>query len=142
MLATLVEQDGRADFDFLMGDWKAHLRKLVDPLTGSTTWVEYDGTSRIYKVWNGLANTEEFEVHNREKDLHIIGQTLRLYNSESRQWSIYLVNAAKGALSMPPTVGKFTDGRGEFFDQEDWKGRSILVRYIWTSDPPGYARME
>jgi hypothetical protein len=31
-------------------------------LTGSTTWVEYDGTHIIRKVWNGRANLGELEV--------------------------------------------------------------------------------
>jgi hypothetical protein len=134
--------DGHADFDFLIGNWKAHLKKLVNPLTNSTTWIEYDGTSRIRKIWDSCANTEEFEVHNPEKDLHIKGQTLRLYNPESRQWSIYLVNAAKGTLDIPPMIGQFTNGCGEFYDQESFKGRAIFVRYVWLSNPPDSARME
>lgn len=136
-------RDGQGDFDFLIGDWKAHLKRLVKPLTGSTTWIEYDGTSRIRKIWDSCANTEEFEVHNVEQGLHIKGQTLRLYNPESHQWSIYLVNAAKGTLDIPPMVGQFIDrGRGEFYDQEVFNGRAVYVRYIWLALTPDSARME
>lgn len=85
---------------------------------------------------------EEFEVHNTELDMHIKGQTLRLYNPDSGQWSIYLVNAAKGILSLPPVIGQFENGRGEFYDQELFKGRAILVRYIWTGDSEMTAKME
>ena len=76
-------RDGQRDFDFLIGDWKAHLKKLENPLTGSTTWVEYEGTSRIKKIWDDCANTEEFEVDNPDRHLQIKGQTLRLYNPVS-----------------------------------------------------------
>lgn len=134
--------DGLHDFDFLVGNWKAHLRKLVNPLTGSEEWVEYSGTSRMSKLWDGYANMEEFEVHNEERDLHIKGQTLRLYNPESGQWSIYLVNAAKGVLSLPPVIGQFENGKGEFYDQELFNGRATLVRYIWTGESKKAARME
>src|ERR1700728_1440551 len=40
------QRDGAHDFDFLIGDWKVHLRRLPDRLTGSTKWIEYDGISR------------------------------------------------------------------------------------------------
>jgi hypothetical protein len=134
--------DGQNDFDFLIGNWKAHLKKLENPLTGSTTWIEYEGSSSTKKIWDDCANTEEFEVENSERHLHIRAQTLRLYNPESRQWSIYLVNAAKGIISLPPVVGQFSNRRGEFYDQEEWKGRTILVRYVWLDISPEQARME
>src|SRR6266852_1765564 len=41
---TPAERDGQHDFDFEIGTWKTHLKRLVHPLTGSTTWVEYEGT--------------------------------------------------------------------------------------------------
>src|SRR5438093_5570090 len=79
---------------------------------------------------------------NPEKHLHIKGQTLRLYNPDSHQWSIYTLDLDKGALNLPPVVGQFTGNRGEFYDQELYKGRSILVRYVWLNISPKSARME
>ena len=38
-------RDGSHDFDFLIGNWKAHVRRLPDRLVGSTKWIEYDGIS-------------------------------------------------------------------------------------------------
>lgn len=35
-----TSRDGSHDFDFEIGTWTTHLRRLVRPLTGSTTWVE------------------------------------------------------------------------------------------------------
>ena len=136
------ERDGAHDFDFLIGNWKAHVRRLPDRLNGSNTWVEYDGISNHKKLLDSNANFEEFEVDNPEKHLHIKAQTLRLYNPESHQWSIYLLDLDKGMLSLPPVVGQFTGNRGEFFDQEDYKGRAILVRYVWLNISPQSARME
>ena len=135
-------RDGGHDFDFLIGNWKAHVRRLPDHLVGSTTWVEYDGISNHKKILDSNANFEEFEVDNPEKHLHIKAQTLRLYNPDSHQWSIYGLDLDKGALSLPPVVGQFTGNRGEFYDQEQYKGRSILVRYVWLNISPKSARME
>src|SRR5207253_7730383 len=98
-------RDGAHDFDFLIGNWKAHVRRLPDRLIGSTTWVEYDGISNHKKILDSNANFEEFEVDNPEKHLHIKAQTLRLYNPDSHQWSIYLVDVDKGTLDLPPVVG-------------------------------------
>src|SRR5258705_10480078 len=55
-------RDGQRDFDFDIGVWKTHLRRLVHPLTGSTTWVEYEGTTVVGKGWNGRANLAELEA--------------------------------------------------------------------------------
>jgi len=55
-------RDGRHDFDFEIGSWKTHLRRLQKPLTGSTTWVEYEGTTVVRKVWGGAANLVELDV--------------------------------------------------------------------------------
>ena len=134
--------DGAHDFDFLIGDWTAHLRRLPDRLVGSNRWIEYDGISRHHKILDSNANFEEFEVTSTDKKLHIKGQTLRLYNPTSHQWSIYLLDVNNGALSLPPVIGQFTGNRGEFFDQEDFKGRAILVRYVWLNTSPTSARME
>ena len=47
---TPAERDGQHDFDFEIGTWKTHLRRLLHPLTGSTTWAEYEGTTFVRKV--------------------------------------------------------------------------------------------
>jgi hypothetical protein len=127
-----AERDGQHDFDFELGSWKIHLKKLQHPLTGSTTWVEFDGTSVTKKVWDGRAELEQFETDSPGAG-HIEGLTLRLYSPQTHQWSLYWASSANGALSLPPTVGEFRNGRGEFFDQEPINGRMVLVRFVWSN---------
>jgi hypothetical protein len=122
-------RDGQRDFDFLIGKWKYHLKRLENPLTGSTNWIEFDGTGDCRPIWNGKAQLDTLDVNGPSG--HIEGLTLRLYNPESSQWSLYWSNATKGTVDIP-TVGSFVDGRGEFYDQELYKGRMIIVRYVWT----------
>jgi hypothetical protein len=138
---NLPQHDGSHDFDFLIGNWKAHVRRLPDRLKNSNTWVEYDGISNHKKILDSNANFEEFAVTSIDKKLHIKAQTLRLYNPRSHQWSIYLVDVDNGTLSRPPVIGAFIGNRGEFFDQEEFKGRAILVRYVWLNLSPHSARM-
>jgi hypothetical protein len=129
---AVTERDGQHDFDFELGSWKIHLKRLLHPLIGATSWVEFDGTSVTRKVWDGRAQLEQFETDSPVAG-HIEGLTLRLYNPQTRQWSLYWGNSKNGALSLPPTVGEFKNGRGEFFDQEALNGRVILVRFIWSN---------
>ena len=140
--ANLPQRDGSHDFDFLIGDWKAHVRRLPDRLNNSNVWVEYDGISNHHKVLDSNSNFEEFDVTSTDKKLRIKAQTLRLYNPTTRQWSIYLVDVDNGTLDTPPVVGGFNGKRGEFFHQENLKGRTILVRYVWLDLSPKSARME
>ena len=119
--------NGAQDFDFEMGTWKTHLKRLIHPLTGSTTWVEYNGTSRVRKVWDGRANILELQVDGPNG--HIEALSLRLFNPRSRQWSLNFSNSAAGTLGTP-TVGEFKNGRGEFFDQESLGDKMILVRFV------------
>jgi hypothetical protein len=140
--ALLPQRDGSHDFDFLIGDWKAHVRRLPDRLNNSDKWDVYDGISNHHKLLDSSANFEQFEVTSPDKKLHIKAQTLRMYNPATRQWSIYLIDLDNGTLDTPPVVGGFTGKRGEFFHQESLKGRTIPVRYVWLDISHDSARME
>ena len=135
-------RDGQHDFDFEIGTWEIHLSRLHDRLAGSTTWVKFDGTSVTRKVWDGRANLEEFETDSPTG--HLEGLTLRVYNPQTHQWSIYWANSKDPALGEPiqPMVGEFKNGRGEFYDQEQWKGRFVFVRFIWSEITPNSAHFE
>jgi hypothetical protein len=133
-------RDGQHDFDFEIGVWKTHLRRLVHPLSGSTTWVDYDGTTVVRKVWNGAANLVELEVGGSAG--HIEALSLRLYDPAAHQWSLNFANRGLGQISPPPTVGEFKDGRGEFIDQESFNGRMILVRFVITDITATSCRFE
>jgi hypothetical protein len=128
-----AERNGQHDFDFELGTWKIHLKRLLHPLAGSTTWVEFDGTSVTRKVWDGRAQLEEFETDSPAGS-HIEGLTLRLYDPQTHQWSLYWATSKSGTIG-PPTIGEFKNGRGEFFDTEPSgpNGRAILVRFIWSN---------
>lgn len=122
---TSTTRNGVHDFDWDIGTWKVHQRRLLHPLTGSTTWVEYDGTDVVQKIWDG-ANMGKIESVGVAGHLEMY--TLRLYDTEVNQWKIYFTNSSSGALSQP-VVGEFQSGRGEFYDQEPYRGKAILVRF-------------
>ena len=131
--------NGQGDFDFNVGNWKTHVSRLVHPLTGSTTWVEYEGISVVRKVWNGRASLFELEVDGPAG--HIEGVGLRLYNPQSHQWSLNWANSADGTMTKP-MIGEFKNGRGEFFDQESFNGKTIFARNGFSDITSNSSRFE
>lgn len=121
--------DGQHDFDWEIGAWKTQLRRLENPLAGSSTWVDYEGTSVVREVWGGRANLLELDVEGPSG--RIEGLSLRLYDPRSRQWGLYYSNSATGTVS-EPVFGEFRNGRGEFHGPEMLDGRAILVRFVIT----------
>ena len=154
MLAAIVSSatvlaaphDAAHDFDFLIGNWKAHLHRRIDPKSGQTAsepgigiWVDYYGVCNDKKLLN--ADFEDFDVTDPKTHRRYRGQALRMYNPASRQWSIYGLDLDNGELDLPPVVGSFVGKRGELYDQETRGGQSVLVRYVWTDQSPTAARM-
>ena len=131
--------DGQHDFDFEIGTWHTHLKRLTHPLTGSSTWVEYDGTTTVQKVWDGRANLVELEADGPSG--HIEALNLRLYNPDAHQWSLNFANSRAGTLGQP-TIGEFKNGVGEFYDQETLNGRAIFVRFVIRQITPDLCRFE
>jgi hypothetical protein len=127
-LAT-TQRDGQHDFDPLIGSWKYHLKRRLNPLTGSNKWIDMEGTGVCYKIWDGRAQLDTFEGDGPNG--HIEGLTLRTYDPQSHQWRLYWANSRDGIMD-PPQVGEFKDGRGNFFAQNTINGRTILVRFEWS----------
>jgi hypothetical protein len=137
--ARVEPRDGQHDFDFEIGTWRTRLSRLTRPLTGSTTWVQYQGTTVVRKVWSGRANLVELTAEGPAGRIEAL--SLRLYNPASRQWSLNFSNSRSGSMS-PPSIGEFRDGHGEFFAQETLDGRAIFVRFVISVITPDSVRFE
>lgn len=131
--------DGAHDFDPLFGNFNFHLRRLTQPLTGSTQWTNLEGTVACYKVWDGRAELDTVEVDGASG--HIEGLTLRLYDSASRQWRLYWANQRIGRFD-PPQIGDFRDGHGDFYTTDTINSKTILIRYDWSRMTSGTPHFE
>ena len=138
-LADVAQRDGQHDFDFIFGRWKIHMKRRSHGANGADTWTEFDGYGLYRSIWDGRANLNEFEADSPSG--HIEGLTLRTYNPQTHQWSLYWASSRDGILA-PPQVGQFRDGRGEFYAQDVLDGRSILVRYVWSKTTADSAHFE
>jgi hypothetical protein len=128
--AVAEPRDGQHDFDFEVGSWKIHLKKLESRLHNSHKWIEFDGTSVTKPLWNGKSQVEQFEV-DAPGGTHIEGMTVRMYSPATHQWKLYWANQQNGQFDQPMT-GEFRGDHGEFYDQEPWEGRMVLVRFNWS----------
>src|ERR1044071_2813578 len=132
--------DGQHDFDFAFGEWRTHVSRLMRPLTGSTTWAEYDGTHTIRPFWDGKANVGELRIAGAAGRIEAMSP--RLYNPQSHQWSVSYGNPGSGTISQP-LLGGFKDGRGEFYGQDTLAdGRAVLVRELYTPIDANSRRLE
>jgi hypothetical protein len=120
-------QDNQHDFDFEFGAWKTHISRLDHPLTGSKTWLTYDGTSVVRTLLDGRANLVELSVAGSAG--RIEGLSIRLYHPQSRQWTLHYANIKDGELT-PAVAGRFTNGRGAFYGDDTLNGKPIKVRFI------------
>jgi len=130
-------QDGQRDFDWEIGEWTTRLSRLQHPLTGSNTWVQYEGVTVVRPLLDGAANVVELKVKGPAG--RIEGLSLRLYDLDAKQWSL---NFAAGGVLTRPVYGQFKDGRGVFYGQDTLGGRAILVRFVISDITANSARFE
>jgi hypothetical protein len=112
-------------------------RRLKDLLAGSVEWDEFPATSRCWRLFEGAANLDEITFPTRG----FSGLTLRVYDPERKEWSLYWVNSHNGLLQ-PPVVGGFAYSHGDFYGDDVHECRAIRVHYIWSRITPTSARWE
>jgi hypothetical protein len=131
--------DGQHDFDWEIGTWDTHLKRLREPLSGKTDWVEYTGTSVVKAIMGGRANLVELDV--RGGSGRIAGVSLRLYEPASGQWTLHFANLANGLMT-DPMHGSFKDGQGVFYGKDTVNGHAVLVRFLIVPMGAGRWRFE
>jgi hypothetical protein len=137
---TVAQQDaGARDFDFLFGSWHVANERLISRLTNSDQWERFDAAVDCEPLLGGLGNIDRFRAHWRAMDFE--GSALRLFNPATGQWSIYWADNVICRL-LPPVVGSFVDGAGEFFGDDEHEGRPVFVRYRWSAITSESARWE
>jgi hypothetical protein len=125
------------DFDFLTGTWDVANRWLTDFLDPASGWEEFPAVSYAARHFDGSANFDEIVFPTKG----FSGLTLRLYNPDTAQWSLYWASKRTGQL-FPPVTGQFSDGVGEFAGQDTYNDAPILVRFRWSGITADTARWE
>ncbi|HEX7111358.1 MAG TPA: hypothetical protein VF216_02860 [Mizugakiibacter sp.] len=136
-----ADLSGLHDFDFRVGTWIAHHRRLKARLAGSHAWETFDGTQTWWKAMDGYANVDDNVFHMPGGDVR--GVTLRARDPASGQWAIWWLDGRNpfGHLD-PPVKGRFVAGVGTFYADDTLRGRPIRVRSIWSHITPTSAHWE
>ena len=118
------------DFDFIMGKWRVHHRKLKTRLRGKSDWIEFDGTAEAFKILDGFGNMKRYS--HRLNGVSFEGIALRVFNPRTRLWTIYWIDTATFALDVP-VVGSFDGKVGRFYSRDMYEGKEIVIRYTYDA---------
>jgi hypothetical protein len=134
MPTTSTRTDGRKDFDFLLGQWVIHNRKLADTRRpGCTEWIEFPAEGHCRPILGGLGNIDSFVAADLPGRGGYEGMTLRLFDPQADLWRIWWASTGMPGRLDPPMEGRFVDGHGIFFGDDELEGRALKVRFDWTS---------
>jgi hypothetical protein len=132
---------GVHDFDFYLGKWRVHHRRLKERLVGSEEWQEFEGTSEAWPLLGGAGNVDDNVLKLPAGTYRAV--SLRSYDTATDQWSIWWLDGRipRGPLD-PPVVGSFKDGIGTFLANDTFNGKPIVVRFIWSNITESSTRWE
>jgi hypothetical protein len=127
------KSSSKTDFDYLAGNWSIRNRVLKEPLAGRDVWEEFHATQACQPILLGQGNFDIFHTELDGKPFE--GFTVRLFDSETRLWTIYWADSI--AMKMDDgKVGSFDGDQGDFFGHESVGGRNVAVRFHWDKRNP------
>jgi hypothetical protein len=129
-----------SDFDFLIGRWQVHHRRLKERLADDTRWDEFGGSSQLRTLMDGRANVDDNVIDLPGGPYRAV--TLRSFDPASKQWAIWWLDGRHPHQIDVPMVGGFEGGVGTFYADELFNGRPIRVRFLWSNIAANSCRWE
>jgi hypothetical protein len=127
---TASPTSSKTDFNFFIGKWHIQNRKLLTRLKNADDWIEFEAKEEMHTILHGAGNIDQFCT--TIKDVPFEGMTLRLFNPQTRLWSIYWADTNKGVLE-PPVIGSFENNVGHFWGKDQFEDKPILVVFRWDA---------
>jgi hypothetical protein len=122
---------GLNDFDFLIGSWRVHHRRLKQRLADNHEWIEFEGTCSMQKILGGAGNMDESVLDFPGDPYRAV--TLRTYDATKKQWSIWWIDGRNPTHLDPPVVGGFQNDIGTFYADDTFNGKPIRIRFLWRN---------
>jgi hypothetical protein len=138
LVITPTATSSATDFDFLEGKWSVHNRKLKARLAGNDEWSTFESTLHMRKTLNGTGNVENYYASFDGKPFE--GQAVRLFNKETRLWTIYWMDSNNPVMDEHPVTGSFEKGVGKFYARDVFNGKPIVVIYQWDATDPAHPK--
>lgn len=134
MAKTKNETTGVSDFDFLVGSWRVHHRRLKERLAGNHDWIQFEGTCVMQKILGGAGTVDENVLDFPGDAYHAV--TLRTYDPAKRQWSIWWVDGRNPGHLDPPVVGGFRTVWELFTPRILLEGNRFAFAFCGRISPP------
>jgi hypothetical protein len=138
--ASTAHGSSPADFDFFIGDWRVHHRRLRERLVGCDDWVEFDGTCHVRSLLGGAGNVDDNELAMPDGAYRAV--SLRAFDAATRCWSIWWLDGRSPHRLDPPVIGGFEGVIGTFYADDVLNGTPIRVRFLWHIANPEAPRWE
>jgi hypothetical protein len=138
--SSTVHSSGSHDFDFFVGEWLVQHRRLKERLVNNREWQEFSGTTSTRLLMGGLANVDDNVLNLPSGTYRAV--TLRSFDSQSAQWSIWWLDGRSPLTLDTPVRGQFKDGVGTFYAADNFNGQPIRVRFIWSHITPTICQWE
>jgi hypothetical protein len=131
---TASPTSSKHDFEFATGKWLMKHKMLKKRFENNNEWVEFESTDENFGMMlDGLGNTDLYKATRDGKPFE--GFTLRLFNPQTRLWSLYWVSSLTGVLD-PPVVGSFEGDIGRFYAHDVFQGKPIIMMFVWDKSNP------
>ena len=131
---------GVGDFDFCVGDWVVHHRRLLNRLAGCTEWQTFQGRSSVRLLMGGLGTIDDNLIELPAGSYRAV--TLRSYDAQTREWAIWWLDQRWPHRLDTPMRGRFEGGVGLFYADDTFEGRPIRVRFVWSDLDSGSPHWE
>jgi hypothetical protein len=126
---------GLHDFDFLVGHWQVHHRKLKQRLANNHDWIEFEGTLFSQPLMGSYSNIDDLMLNVPSAPYR--GVALRSFDPKTQQWSIWWLDSRTPLGSLdPPMRGNFHNGVGTFYGDDTLNGKPVRARFIWSDITP------
>lgn len=127
-------------FDFQQGRWQVQHRRLKARLAGCTEWEEFTGTSEQRPLLGGNGNIEDNLLHLPSGDYRAVA--LRSFDPASGNWAIWWLDDRNPHALDTPVIGRFENGIGTFYADEQDEGRPVRMRFLWLDTDTETPRWE
>lgn len=67
---------------------------------------------------------------------------IRVWDAASGQWSCWRLDGREPSSIRSPLRGRFSDGVGTFYKEEEVDGKPVRTRVVWSRITPRSARRE
>jgi hypothetical protein len=131
--ALQLRPRGARGFDFLIGRWSVRHRRLKHRLAQCRDWEEFPGTLDVKPILHGLGNVDE-NVLNAPSGSYL-ATSLRVFDRRSGNWSIYWVDGQRTGIDKP-VVGRFNGPVGRFYNDDEFEGCTVRVRFTYRDLGP------